>query len=314
LGIFALFILSQTIFRLVYYGDLLPNTYYLKVGGYPLVLRILRGMYVLFQFAWRFNWLLFLFPLTALIFRHDREIMLLFVVLIAQIAYSIYVGGDAWEHKGGSNRYISIVMPIYFILFVYAAYLIKVSIVNKLQTESKYIKTAINIGMLIFIVASMVNFNMILNFRSLERWALMRQPIFIEGNKEYVQIANALKKITTPDATIAVVSAGAIPYFTDLKAIDLLGKNDQVIAHESSRGASGLRSINDFRPGHMKWNYDHSIGQLKPDVIVQLWGDKDEAEAYILNYYVIGGAKDDMPFTLRVDSENIHWNQVQLTP
>ena len=110
------------------------------------------------------------------------------------------------------------------------------------------------------------------------------------------------------------MSAGAIPYFTDLKAIDFLGKNDQVIAHESSSGASGLRSINDFRPGHMKWNYDHSIGQLKPDVIVQLWGDKDEAEAYILNYYVIGGAKDDMPFTLRVDSENIHWNQVQLTP
>ena len=140
-------------------------------------------MYVLFQFAWRLNWLLFLFPLTALIFRHDRENMLLFVVLIAQIAYSIYVGGDAWEHKGGSNRYISIVMPIYFILFVYAAYLIKVSIVNKLQTESKYIKTAINIGMLIFILASMVNFNMILNFRSLERWALMRQPIYIEGNK-----------------------------------------------------------------------------------------------------------------------------------
>jgi len=240
--------------------------------------------------------------------------MLLFIVFIAQVAYSIYVGGDAWEHKGGSNRYISIVMPIYFILFVYAAYLIRGAIINKWHSESKYIQAAANVGMLIFILASMVNFNMILNFRSLERWVLMRQPIFIEGNKEYVQIANALKKITTPDATIAVVSAGAIPYFTNLKAIDLLGKNDSVIAHESSRGANGIRSVNDFRPGHMKWNYDYSIGLLKPDVIVQLWGDKDEVEDYIVKYYVIGGAENDMPFTLRVDSENILWNHVQLTP
>jgi len=314
LGIFAFFILGQTIFRLVYYGDLLPNTYYLKVGGYPFFLRIVRGIYVIFQFAWRFNWVLFLFPLSVLIFQRDREIMLLFIVFIAQVAYSIYVGGDAWEHKGGSNRYISIVMPIYFILFVYAAYLIRGAIINKWHSESKYIQAAANVGMLIFILASMVNFNMILNFRSLERWVLMRQPIFIEGNKEYVQIANALKKITTPDATIAVVSAGAIPYFTNLKAIDLLGKNDSVIAHESSRGANGIRSVNDFRPGHMKWNYDYSIGLLKPDVIVQLWGDKDEVEDYIVKYYVIGGAENDMPFTLRVDSENILWNHVQLTP
>ena len=119
LGFFVLFILSQTIFRLTYYGDLLPNTFYLKVGGYPFTLRILRGIYVLFQFVWRFNWLLFLFPLSILIFRRDREILLLFVVIIAQIAYSIYVGGDAWEHRGGSNRYISIVMPSYFFSYLF---------------------------------------------------------------------------------------------------------------------------------------------------------------------------------------------------
>jgi hypothetical protein len=314
LGIFAFFIIGQTIFRQIYYGDLLPNTYYLKVGGYPFFLRIVRGLYVLLEFAWRFNWLLFLFPLSVLIFRRDREIILLFVVIIAQIAYSIYVGGDAWEHKGGSNRYISIVMPIYFILFVYTAYLIRGAITDKWHSESKFIFTATNIGMLIFILASMVNFNLIINFRSLERWALLRQPIFIEGNKEYVRIANALKKITTPDASIAVVSAGAIPYFSDLESIDLLGKNDSVIAHEPSRGASGIRSVSDFRPGHMKWNYDYSIGQLKPDVIVQLWGDKDVAQNYIAKYYVIGGAEDDLAFTLRVDSENILWNNVELSP
>jgi hypothetical protein len=64
----------------------------------------------------------------------------------------------------------------------------------------------------------------------------------------------------------------------------------------------------------MKWNYDHSIGQLKPDVIVQLWGDKGEAEAYIEKYYVVGGAENDLAFTLRVGSEHILWNQVEFSP
>ena len=313
LGLFAFFILGQSVFRILYYGNPLPNTYYLKMSGYPFFLRIIRGLYVLFQFVWQLNWVLFIFPLIILVYRRDREVWLLFLVFFAQIAYSIYVGGDAWEHKGGSNRYISIVMPIYFVLFVYTAYMIKTAIVDRLFKSFKHTETLTNLVMIIFIFASLVNFNIILNFRSLERWILLRQPLFIEGNKEYVQIANALNKITGPEASIAVVSAGAIPYFTDLESIDLLGKNDPIIAHEPPHGVSGLRSIGEFRPGHNKWDYDYSIGELKPDVIVQLWGDKDTAEAYIEKYYIIGGAEDDLAFNLRKDSENILWNSVKTT-
>ncbi|GAG79290.1 unnamed protein product, partial [marine sediment metagenome] len=128
----------------------------------------------------------------------------------------------------------------------------------------------------------MINFNYLINVRSLERWALLRQPDFIEANKEYVRISNALKKFTTPDARIAVVTAGAIPYFTERPAIDLLGKNDPIIARQDNHIP---KNLTDIRPGHMKWDYDYAIGQIKPDVIVQLWGDTKAAQEYIKQYY-----------------------------
>jgi hypothetical protein len=313
-GLFLVFILGQSLFRLWYYGDFLPNTYYLKMTGYPAILRIAHGFYVLGQFILQVNWLLFLFPFIALIFRRDRFVLLLLLVFLGQIAYSVYVGGDAWEERGGSNRYISIVMPLFFTLFVLVADRIRDAIANKLKDLTNRTALFTNLGLVLFVGTSMVNFNYLVNIRSLERWALLRQPLFIEGNKEYVQIALAVDKITTPQASLAVVTAGAIPYFSDRFAIDLLGKNDVKIAHEKVHTNLSLSGVTNFRPGHLKWDYDYSLGELKPDVVVQLWGNTSEAQPYIDQYYQVGGAPNDLAFSLRVGSENILWDQVQLAP
>jgi hypothetical protein len=269
---------------------------------------------VLFRFIWGFNWFLFLLPFSLLFFRRDRAVVFMTLLILGQLAYSAYVGGDAWEHRGGANRYIAIIMPLYFVLFVYAADLLRSAILDKVQAGARPAGTISRAALAVFVLASMVNMNLLQDFRSLERWALVRQPLFIEGNKEYVQIALALKKITRPEASVAVVSAGAIPYFSDLYAIDLLGKNDARIAHNKAYGAGNIFDLENFRPGHMKWDYDYSIGQLKPDVVVQLWGDTEPAEAYLQRDYVVGGAAGDLAFSLRKDSPNILWERVELVP
>ncbi|MEJ2263550.1 MAG: hypothetical protein P8X95_08890 [Anaerolineales bacterium] len=258
--------------------------------------------------------MLFLLPLSILLFRRDVSIYLLFLVFLGQIAYSVYVGGDAWEHRGGSNRYFSIVMPVFFILFTYAADLTRRTFSDKIRHISRLAQPATNLGLALFVLAGMINFNFFLNTKSLERWLLLRQPIFIEGNKEYLSIAVDINKTTSPNASIAVVAAGAIPYFTDRYSLDLLGKNDVVIAHENVRGGGGLTSVKNFRPGHMKWDYDYSIGKLKPDVVVQLWGNTEEAKAYIDKYYKIGGTGDGLDFSYRAGSPNVLWDKVILTP
>ena len=326
LGLFAVFIISQTLFRVLYYGDPLPNTYYLKMTGYSMVVRIARGLYVFLQFVQQFNWVLFLLPLSILVFRRDRDVLLLFLVFAGQVTYSIYVGGDAWEQKGGANRYFAIVMPLYFILFVYAVDLIRKAFVNLIQPHYRGApprawvtfvserKLLSNVVLIVFVVMGMVNFNFIGDFKSLQRWALRREPLFIEGNKEDVQIALDLKQITSPQATIAVVAAGAIPYFSDRYSIDLLGKSDVKIAHEKSKVNVGLGNLGDLRPGHNKWDYDYSIGQLQPDVVTQLWGRTEEAKPYINKYYTGGGAGDNLFFSLYTGSPNILWDKVKPMP
>lgn len=314
IGLLVFFLLGQTLFRQAYYGAALPNTYYLKMEGYPLFSRVARGLYVLFRFIWSFNWLLFLLPFAVLFFRRDRATVLLTLVVLGQLAYSVYVGGDAWEHRGGANRYISIAMPLFFILFVYAGDLLRSAILDKAGPRSQQVETLSLIGLAVFVLASMLNMNLLQDARSLERWALIRQPLFIEGNKEYVQIALALEKITRPQASVAVVSAGAIPYFSDRYAIDLLGKNDTWIAHTRAHGSENIFDLENFRPGHMKWDYDYALGQLQPDVVVQLWGDTQAAQVYLQRDYVIGGAAGDMAFYLRKGSPNVLWDRVELVP
>src|ERR1051326_8084681 len=89
--------------------------------GVPMSVRLVRGVYVLTQFVWRAGALLFAQPLVLLL-RHDKRIWLLFWTVAAQMAYSVYVGGDAWEYWGGSNRYISIAMPGFFVLLSLALF------------------------------------------------------------------------------------------------------------------------------------------------------------------------------------------------
>ncbi|MFN8421075.1 MAG: hypothetical protein U0528_17800 [Anaerolineae bacterium] len=61
-AILIAFLAAQTLFRLAYYGDPLPNTYYLKVEGYPVLLRIAYGLLSFFNYASGMNWLIYLIP------------------------------------------------------------------------------------------------------------------------------------------------------------------------------------------------------------------------------------------------------------
>ncbi len=283
--IFIIAMVGQIVFQYVYFGQFLPNTYYLKMTGYPLIPRILRGLYVTMLFFFRTNPLLVLLPFGIILFKRDRFVPLLFSLMLAQTAYSVYVGGDAWEWWGGSNRFVSVVMPLFLILVAYALALIYRLVRDKFRLDTRRVALAVNTIAGLVVAVALLNINAISGPDSLSEWLLIKPPLHTGDNKTMVERALLLDQITEPDATIAVDWAGSIPYFSNRYTIDLLGKTDEEIAHEPMRVDKDLDHFYEFYPGHLKWDFTYSIGELKPDIVVPIWKSLDEAKPLLLEYY-----------------------------
>lgn len=313
LGLLFLFLGGQTLARYLYYGEFLPNTYYLKVTGWPFSLRLMRGLYTLIWFAYYSNWAFMLLPFTLLLFRRDWKIILLLAVFVGQMVYSVYVGGDAWENHGGANRYIALAMPAFFVLFAFSVQTLIEKVVTSLGSTWQASNTAPLVYVLIFAMA-ILHFNLLLgDWRYIERWEFNRKPDYVAGNERNLTIALALQNTTTPGASVAVVGAGTIPYLLpDHYAIDILGKTDPVIAHGPVSASMGIPDVPFMRPGHMKWNYAYTIGELKPDVIVSFWEGTNEEAAPYLEDYVVAEIGDRIDVFLRKDSPNVLWDRVAI--
>jgi hypothetical protein len=309
-GLLAISVIGQTLLRLWYYGEWLPNTYYLKVLGIPLGDRIQRGLSVFGDFIWSSGWFLMVLPLILLLVKPDQTTLLLFCLLLGQIAYSVYVGGDAWEHKGGANRFIALAMPIFFLLFIQTADRIRQALIPKKLSD---LGRSISQGLLaIFVLTSLFSFNFINENDAFAKWSTLKRPIFVAGTQRYTTLGLLINEITDPEANIAVVTAGNIIYFAERTGIDMLGKSDKVIArsqpHENGGSFDNVDDI--FRPGHNKWDYQHSIIELQPDIVAQIWGSSVEMAPYLeaggYEYFEIDG----FPMYIRIDSVHVLWDIV----
>ena len=318
LGALAVFTGVQTAFRLEYYGETLPNTYFLKMVGFPPLLRISRGVFVLAQFILRSNPLLFALPFIVSV-RRDWRVRLLLWTFVSQLAYSTFVGGDAWEYWGGSNRYICIAMPGFFVLLSYALFLVSRAAAVALNANTWSTGVANWLKPSIFpllIVYSIISLNSIYGIDALAEVSLLHAPLHSgngDENSDEVELGILLRQITTRDATIAVARAGTIPYFSDRYSIDELGKNDKHVAREPMREIGGWRRLIDFRPGHMKVDYAYSIGVLKPDVVAQLWEHAEEATPDLRRSYT-GVRLQGKCLYFRRGSVNVLWEKLPDDP
>src|SRR4051794_17012774 len=111
---------AHVAFRLAYYGDALPNTYYLKLEGIPVGTRLHRGFVaVVFTVLTGLNMLVALSVAALLLsWRSARfkALSLLAAVVAAEWLYSIYVGGDYAEQLLFANRFIVTTLPLVAVL------------------------------------------------------------------------------------------------------------------------------------------------------------------------------------------------------
>lgn len=317
---------AHTWWRWRYYGQLLPNTYYLKVEHIPALDRLVRGAFMMMVVAVRHlaPWLLLGVLLARLAFRAkaSRPVVLLAAVFLVQALYSVWVGGDVWERLGFTNRFLATVASPLLVLG--AASVVWLARATREELDALRpvgIRVAVSGAVALAVVAVatlMTPRRLPMPFDALAqgRWILfggllllavllaaLARPIaaaavglagrlggqaalrpavvlfviqapswgfwlvdnfeMYEWDEGAVRSAFVVQSATKEGETIAVTAAGAIPYFSERRTIDLLGKSDPVIAHQKPR-------MSKFVPGHNKWDLAYSIGKLRPDVIVNL--------------------------------------------
>lgn len=227
-------------FRLAYYGDLLPNTYYLKLDG--LDHRYERGFAYVVDFAGRYALVLLLAAATvASLWRQDVRTRSFVTSIVPAVLYAWSVGGDNFT----SARFFAHVMPELFIWTAVGG----VTLVTTRPASAAWLLAPV----------------VVLALPGL-RDPLQRVVPATGNGMPYVQtiVAAELLANASPNASVAVIPAGIVPYFTRLRSVDLLGKTDAYIARLPPRAGAIL--------GHGKFDPAYSFGKA-PDYMVSLRSD-----------------------------------------
>ncbi len=217
------------VWRLAYYGELLPNTYYAKVAG-PLSQRLASALGQLYELALTQGLIVFLLALGGLLVAGLRSRRVPFGVFLplSILAYWVWVGGD---HFG--ERFLLVVYPLGLValLELFAARLGRVRLV-------------------LLLLAVLL----------IQTRPLADDPRFAYSRDRYdgwITLGRHLGE-HFPGRRLAVGAAGKIPYFSGLPTIDMRGLNDRHIAHlEVGRFAN---------PGHDKTDLSYVL-ERRPDLI-----------------------------------------------
>jgi hypothetical protein len=233
------------LFQHGYYGDWLPNTYYLKATNGT------RSLWRGAAYAWRYlgegGAIMAVVGsgacLQAALGRRARGLVLALPVVVGT-AYVIWAGGDVYDH----GRFFAPLVP-----YTCLAMAVSLAAVAPLLARSGRPARA---GLAVVALAA---------FASLANGAVRLARELRAGTPaalvSMVRTADVLAAAALgPDDLIAVHSAGVIPYLLPgRRFVDLLGFADRRIAHGPARFGP---------PGHDKWDYTYALGERRPALLV----------------------------------------------
>ena len=299
---------ASLLVQLAYYGSALPTTYTLKMSGTGLIERATRGTLASAEMIPA----IFLSIVALVVVRRRNDSRSLIVsaaalAFLAMCAYSVYVGGDAWENDM-PGRFHASVLPL--VVVAASCAFGDRSVIRKLATLRWIVPIACSLGavgagvlvnpsgfaldrtvtvtiavgmttwafwwassrrvprvrpasILPVVTAALLIVPASVSVQPFGRLMSQRDPLGARTNLWVTTNVETLTTVIDPAATVATVWAGVPAYYGRWKMIDLLGKNDPVIASSNPRAP--------FFPGHDKWDYDHSVRSLNPDVVFQVF-------------------------------------------
>ncbi len=244
IGIALFFYTGQLIFRLNYYGEWIPNTALVKIGfswhrikeGFVYTSEMLC-VYMPFI-------IISLLQLKRMELKFKAVILFIIVVIFFNTAYITGIGGDIFP----GFRFSLPLIPLLSIVVALCMTMLR----NKIQvvtSSNNYLIALTMLILAIFIIQSHLS----INYRTkYETWEWNCMAI---GNT----LRTGFSKINLP--LIATTTAGALPFYSKMPALDMLGLNDYYLAHHRP---------SDFGHGYLA----HELGdagyymQQKPDIII----------------------------------------------
>jgi hypothetical protein len=266
LGVYLLIVLPYFVWRLSYYGDPLPNTFYAKAGGGAQ--QILRGLEYAGGFALALGGPLLLVTIGPWVASWRSAVRdwrgYLALLLIVYTAYIIAVGGD---HFPGERFFVSLVPWLALLIAGGLAWL------YAWLRERPPLRRAAPALLAVLLVAY-------------SAYALARSAAFdtvIGGDDESVWIWRELgwwfNDHAAADESIAALGAGAIAYYSDRPVIDLLGLTEKHIARVSvANPGVGVA-------GHEKRDPAYVLDVRRPTYIPQIWEEYFGGEQHLLDRY-----------------------------
>jgi len=288
-ALFAGMLAGVTLFRWLYYGSPLPNTYQLKMAGWPLAWRLRNGAHFVAPFLSTSRYLL-LFALCSLLFQRDARRVLLLGFAICVVAGQVWVGGDAWP-------YWRMLVPGVAALTVLAVDGAAALGNWALRNQHWWLGSSCSVA-----AATAAIYAADQPF--LAELRLQVPAYMVNLNRATVAAGLELAHYADPEGSVAVAAAGAVPYYSGLRGVDVLGKSDRHIALLPGDGSYG----DTVTPGHNKYDLHYSIEQLRPDAIFDAVSlsrrPGNDVFEFVQRNYVQRGS-----FWLRRDSPHVHWDR-----
>jgi arabinofuranosyltransferase len=233
----------HTLWRLSFYGDLVPNTFHAKATQGPDVWA--SGLGYSLRAIFFFSPFLFLIPYFP--FRDRVSWTARLPTLLISTVFIVYVASVGRDYLP-RYRYLLPVMPLWCAM----AGATLVGLGRRLGRER-----GITVAGILFVVVGA--FHTMAEYRYDRKWP--RQDV---RHRQLVASGRKLDELLPKRAWIAVTAAGRVPYFADRRAIDMIGLSDRHIAR---RSASARPEV--FVPGHVHGDGKYVL-DLEPDAILFL--------------------------------------------
>ncbi len=213
--VYAGIVLPHFVWRYFYYGHPLPNTYYAKVAlSWPLVV---RGSEYVLGFFGGFGALLFVtLPLALWVARRDRRVALLACVAGAHLGAVMLEGGDGFP---GWRFLVPIAPALYLLVQAGMQELLR------LAREAGRWRLLARIALLVGVLG------VPLHAHHLFGPALEEARGADAFTRRLTLVGRTLRKVVPATTRICLNPVGAVPYYSGLYTIDMLGLTDAHIAH-----------------------------------------------------------------------------------